>query len=304
MSLSRIKLDEIDFSERPFVFSLPKRDKLLLESIRRYGIIEPPVVLENREGLFPICGEGRLLSAKTLGMTTIEVLILRELAPLEALHLSLESNLFRGLNLAEKAEVVSRFERYLPPEEVSRKIFPRLGIPENPRWYFFLKRLSESPEEIKLAVAKETLNPKVAETLTKFPSERQLFFLALFQRFRFTFSEQREVLIGLLDLSKRYDLEIEEVVAREFSEMADRKGFLKKLRRLLKPQVHRFEEDLLRTQKVLLKKGIHFEATQAYEKDRFKISFDFKTREELIQKIRALEDFSETYPSFEAQRPE
>ena len=304
MPLSRVKLHEVDFSKRPFVFSLPQRGAFLLESVKRYGVIEPPVVTETREGLFPICGEGRLLAARTLGIDAVEAIVLGEVEPLKALHLSLESNLFRGINLAEKAELVSRFASYLSPEEIVRRIFPRLGLPEKPRWYFFLKRLSESPEEIKLAVAEETLNPKVAEILTRLPSGKQLFLLALFKRYRFTFSEEMEVLAGLLDLSKRHDLDPEDLVAREFSETRDRKEFLRRLRGLLRPHLYSFEKELLEIRQALSKRGLRLEAHPPYERDRFRISFDFGTTEELKQKIQDLEEFSKVYSFPEVRRPE
>ncbi len=292
MKLYPLELSDLRWEDRRFVYSFPTRDYLLKESIKRVGVIEPPVVLETPEGLVPVCGEGRLLAARSLGFSALEVRLLKGISPLEALELSLESNLFRGLNLVEKAEIISRFSRYLSPEEVAQKVLPRLELPPTPRWYFFLRRLSEAPQPLKQATAEERLPLKVTEELLKLPPPEQIFLLEVFERLGLSFSEQRETLAGLLDLCRRHELSLKELWEREFGEIKDRRSFMQRLRQLLRPEFSKTLERFNRWRSLLAEKGLELEIPPALEKDVLLLKIPFKNLEELNSRLQDLRDLS------------
>ncbi|MBX6423246.1 ParB/RepB/Spo0J family partition protein [Thermosulfurimonas sp. F29] len=284
MKIVTLRLADVDLLSRTFVFSLPPRDTLLLESVKRRGVIEPPVVLEGEDGFVPVAGEGRLLAARALGLEEVSCRVLPGMPPVEAQWLALESNLFRGLNLAEKAEVVARLSRYLSPEEVVRRVFPLLGLRSDPEGYFFLKALSEAPESLKLQVASGRLSPRAARALLRCPRKAQPELLDLLERLRFTASERQEVVEGLLDLARREDLPLEEVLSR-FRGFERREEFLRALRKALRPSLSRMEEKALRLREVLRGKGVLLEIPPALEREEWSLKIPFRSREGLLRKL-------------------
>ncbi|QJA05609.1 hypothetical protein FVE67_01820 [Thermosulfurimonas marina] len=292
MELLQVKLSEIDLSSRTFVFSFPPRGDLLRESLRRVGLIEPPVITEHEGRFLPVAGEGRLLALRDLGAERAPVLLARGLSPLKAQEQALESNLFRDLNPVEKAEALARFSRYLSPEEAASKVLPRLGFSAEARWYFLLLRLSEAPRELKEAVAQRGLPLKVAERLLRFPPEALVRTLGLLERLRFTVSEAREVTEGLLDLSRKEDRPLTELL-EEFEAFSSRDAFLKAFRGRLRPHLFRREEETRRLREALLSQGARLESPPAFERDEHHLIIPFKDRSELSRRLRRLADFLE-----------
>ena len=285
MPYQRVKLSEILFSPRKFVFSFPTRESLLLPSLKCWGLLEPPIVAEGPKGWWPVCGEGRLLAARKLSWETIEVRVWPS-ASEELLWLSLESNLFRGLNLVEKAEVVSRFKAFLAPEEVAQKVLPRLELPPSPRWYFFLERLAKSPEKVKWGLVEGRFNPKTVEALTLLSPPEQEAMVYLWELFRFTHSEQREVFQGLQDLARRKDQSLLEVI-KNWQKLESKKEFLEALRKTLKP--HFFErEKKLKSLRNRLSPEVLLESSPSFEKDEIQVSFKLKGPQDLEKKIQLL----------------
>ena len=92
--LFKVSLEEIDFTDRAFLFSFPTRDVYLFESVKKWGILEPPLLFKSGDAFKILAGEGRLLSARRLGLKEVEAKVLTSLTPKEALLLSLESNRF------------------------------------------------------------------------------------------------------------------------------------------------------------------------------------------------------------------
>ncbi|RUM88687.1 MAG: hypothetical protein DSZ24_02990 [Thermodesulfatator sp.] len=292
MQLLQVELSALDLTSRVFVFSFPSRKDLLRESLSRVGLLEPPVITEYEGRLLPIAGEGRLLALKELGERKAPVLLRRDLSPLEAQELALESNLFRGLNPVEKAEVLFRFSRYLSPEEAAKRVLPRLGFSAEPRWYFLLLQLAKAPRKLKEAVALRGLSLKVAERLLRFPPEEIPSVLELLERFRFTASEAREVVEGLLDLSRCESRPLGEILSayRGFLEKTE---FLKDLRQRLRPNLRRWEEEARCLRQRLFSLGARLETPPAWEKDEYRLIIPFKPGTALPERLRRLADFWE-----------
>ncbi len=287
MRWARLSWGEIDLDSRTFVFSFPPRGDLLRESIHRFGLLEPPVVARAGEKFLPVAGEGRLLAWKSLGEEEVPVFILPETDPLRLQEMALESNLWRGLNLVEKAEVVVRFRRYLAPEEVVSGVFPRLGLSPTPEGYFFLEEVARSSGRVRQALATGKLPPKVARLLFRYPSEWRERIWNFLEKLGLSVSEKREALEGILDLARREERPPEELL-QELEDRTDRGEFLSELRRRLRPHLFQTQQKLSRLRERVRTAEALLETPPALETDTLSLTLRFRSEEELRSKLERL----------------
>lgn len=96
----------------------------LAESIRKYGIIQPLVVVKNDDGYELIAGERRLRAAKKIGLEKVPVVV-REAGEQEKLEVALVENIQReNLNPIELATAYKKLidEFNLTQEEVAKRL--------------------------------------------------------------------------------------------------------------------------------------------------------------------------------------
>ncbi|PMP65757.1 MAG: hypothetical protein C0190_06465, partial [Thermodesulfobacterium geofontis] len=68
-----VYIENIELQDRTYIFSYPKRNKILKESIKSIGLLQPPILFLKKENLkFQIiCGEGRILACYELNISEI-----------------------------------------------------------------------------------------------------------------------------------------------------------------------------------------------------------------------------------------
>ena len=73
----------------------PEEVRLLAASIKRIGLIHPPVVRKDGDDVVLVAGERRLLACRSLGLETIPVRFAQDIPPAEAKVMELEENVKR-----------------------------------------------------------------------------------------------------------------------------------------------------------------------------------------------------------------
>ena len=291
-----LPLNLIDFEDQTFCLSFPCRASNLVASIDLVGIINPPVVRE-RAGLYQIvCGRGRLEAARKLGHHEVVCKVLPPwVDDLACLSISFEENITtRGFNLVEKALVVERFLNYLPDEEVMENLLPRLGFSPRPQNLEFLKGINFLEEKAKELLAAEELNPQVAQRLLGLDEESRRAFLSLVEALRPSFSRQREILEILLDLSRREEKslgellkepQVAEILAEERLNPREKsERVFKLLRQRLYPHLSAREEAFKKVSQRLSALGLRLKASPFFEKDSWQVEFQLNKLSELKEK--------------------
>ena len=142
----------------------------LSESIRRHGILQPPVVRRITEGCYElIAGERRLRAALLCGMSTIPCLV-REGEDGESAELSIIENLQRrDLNMFEEAGAIAALcDRFrLTQEQVGARLSVSQSYVANK---LRLLRLSEAEREVILT---GRLTERHARAALRLPPERR-----------------------------------------------------------------------------------------------------------------------------------
>lgn len=140
----------------------------LSRSIKQYGVVQPIIVRETKEGYELVAGERRLRACKMLGVETMPAIV-RNYSDLEMLEIAFLENLQReDLNALEEAETYDRltkeFKR-LSLEELSQKIGKSYDT--------IKQKLSflEMPMLLKKAVSKGIITEEQAKEIRKLPQE-------------------------------------------------------------------------------------------------------------------------------------
>ncbi len=293
-SVEQISLDKIDLEDRTYVFSYPKREKFLKDSIKKFGLLNPPTLFLSSEKnkYIIIDGEGRILAYRSLGLKSIPSCIITGYTSKELLLISLESNLFRSLNLIEKAEFIKRALKIFSMEEVLG-ILPKLGFAKNYIWIEFLQNINKLEDEFKNLLILEKLNPKITQILAKLTKFEREEFLELLKKLNLSFSEQKDILEKLLDLKKRNNLN--NLLSEELKKILEEKDFNKRKKEFLNKlkefyYVHYFSK-LRKISPVVEKfkaKNINLDFVPYFEKKEINIQFKGKNMEEISKKIEFL----------------
>jgi ParB family chromosome partitioning protein len=148
----------------------------LVESIKKYGVIQPLVASRKGDRFELIAGERRLRSSKKAGLETVPVIV-RDLEEQEKLEIALIENVQReNLNPIETAIAYKRLcdEFNLTQEEVAKQIGKSRSSVTN------TLRLLNLPEEIRLALIDDKITEGHAKYLVGLESEARQ--MALFRK--------------------------------------------------------------------------------------------------------------------------
>jgi len=291
-----VSIESIDLEDRTYLFSYPKRTSFLKESIKSVGLIQPPVLFleESSSRLKIICGEGRINACQELGISEIPAFIVSKKPTKDLLLLSLESNLFRILNIVEKAEFIGKALRIFSTDEVI-KLLPKLNLSPSFYWIEFLQAINRLEDTFKKLLIEEDLNPKIAKILAYLSPEEKKEFLELLKKLNLSFSEQKEVLEKLLDYKKRKNLSC--LLPDKLKEVLDiedfnkrKKEFFETLRELYYPHYVSKLKNISPIIKKFKKKHININFSPYFEKKELEIQFKTISFEEFKRKLEFIEE--------------
>ena len=104
--MTQVPLSRIDLKDRRFSVSYGRDNASLSASIEASGIIFP-VILLDRKPYVPVAGMRRLDCARALKLRSVPAVIV-DISETEALITAIHSNIERGYNIIEKAEVLQK----------------------------------------------------------------------------------------------------------------------------------------------------------------------------------------------------
>lgn len=157
-TITVLPLSQVTIPDYIAVFSYPQTGGSLIESVRRYGIINPVTVTggENNS-YFLVCGAKRMLAAKELGLEEIPANILsgRRLTAREMFDFAFADNVpMRVLNIIETAGVISFLSESL-----------RGSADEEMKKYTSQMELQSSAQSIEIYKSIYTLEDKIKKYL-------------------------------------------------------------------------------------------------------------------------------------------
>lgn len=305
MNFNRIKIDDILLSNRHYAlvpdFFPTNPDEPILDSIKRVGILHPPIIKETNTGdLIVVNGRKRLLAASKLQHQTCTCLQLDpDLPELSTWLIALEDALLTGtINPIQQAVFLVNIKKICDNRQISN-ILSRMGLSPSARIIKQKEKLLQLEEDLQLAIWQENLNEKTGLELTKLTSSDRGAIFDIIMKLNLSASNQKKLTAIGRELSMRKSISIEEVFTnRELKEIINHpeanipqkaKMFMTLLERLRFPQLKGAEDEFnIFVNELKLPANIRVSHAQAFEKDQVDLTITCSNRNELKDIVNQL----------------
>jgi len=287
-----------------YYFSLEK----MIDSLKKIGLIHPPLVTYRQGRAILVSGWKRVLACLKLSLASIPVEVSQVEDDLQNFFMAFYENLAtRNFSLVEKAEIIHKLKEFgLEKNHIIKDYLPLLDIPSSSFCYEGYLALAQfKPEEKELIHEKNILFSSLQKLSAFKPESRKLilpFLLSLGQ------NKQKEVLENLQEISQRENIPVEEfLMTEEIQDIlsseklpplqkADNFRLLLRKRRypLLSFWRESFDSSL---KKMRWPKEIGIKHSPFFEDENISVTFNFKNKEELeenlmkLQKMASHEEF-------------
>jgi ParB family chromosome partitioning protein len=211
MHLSRINIQHIDFSDDSYSLVPPccgaAIPAALLESVRRCGILHPPIVKEKSASSFAVVSGRKRLLAATQAMAAASYdchKVTEKTSAIDTLALALEDALLaRPLTPVEQAVFFSKALQFIDENELARRFLPLLGLAASTYLVRRELKLLDLEEPLLIAIHKGALDDKVALELTKFPFSDRMALFEVISALHLSVGNQKKLVITCRELAER-----------------------------------------------------------------------------------------------------
>jgi ParB family chromosome partitioning protein len=300
MRSENIRLDQINVQDERYRISYYFDLEVLIHSIRRIGLIHPPVVTHKNGEVLIVTGWKRVLACQRLSLLSIPCRVFEGENDLKAFTLGLEENrTFRSFTVLEKAEIVKRLIRFGVSEKVVvRDYLPLLVIPQTMNHLDIYLRIVALEPKTKRFVHEKGVGFPILQLLVDYNEEERRILLPLLRPLGQ--NKQKDLLQNLLEISKRDGIparnilragDIQEISAREnLSPMQIAEQIRNLVLRRRYPTLFAWKE-VFETQKKAMEwpKDIKIEPSPNFEDEEFTVHFSFKTFNEYMEKLVKLD---------------
>ena len=302
--IKSIFLKKIDVDDESFRMTFCPDLKELQTSMEAVGLINP-VILRGKENFQIVSGYRRILVARRLGWKKIaaRVYTLDELDFEEGFNLNFYENLgTRSFNLIESSIVVAGFVDRCGTDikPVREKILPLMGFQSGSKVFQQLFSLVRLVDEWKdLVVKKEISLPNAAKVSGFSPEDQKVLYSAL-SGLKLGQNKMRECLEMVEEVGKGEEVSLHQLFTSEpFTSLNQNarinitertEMFRKALRTRRYPELTRQQEKFKAVRKkLLLPPSVSLEPPEFFEGDKLKVTFRFRSPEELRSILEKLE---------------
>ena len=214
-----IDLDEMAEGPGPYTMSYGFNLDVLCESIRKVGLLNPPLVARNEKGSFDIvAGYRRILALKFQGEPKV---LCKEVtsvlpSPLERFLVNFYENVAtRKFNDIEKAMILERLRGYVQKEEILASFMPLLSLPSHEGTLEFYLKLVNLEESVQNAITQEEMSMKAAKVLLELDRGSQQVLFRWIGVLKFNFNQQMKFVEYVQDISLRENMTAPQVLSEE-----------------------------------------------------------------------------------------
>ena len=298
MQTHRIRFNQIDFNDDSFCLA-PHCKKIipekLKESIKRTGILHPPIIREKREKCFQIIsGWKRLHAAKESGQACCDCLVMTASTTiLDGLAIALEEMLLNGkINPIEQAIFFRKVSQETDDNEAAERFLPPLGFPPRPNLLKRLIALLDLEEPLVVAVQKGRLDEKVALELGKLDFGDRMALFEVINLLHLSVGNQKKLTISSRELAVRSNSSIRLVLSNPEAEAIlthpeanlpqKAANLMAWINRKRFPRLSEAEQKFRRfTGKLQLPKGVALSHIPSFEKDELTLTITVQDQDKL-----------------------
>ncbi len=296
-------LKELNLETGPYCTSAGTVPESLLLSIRRVGVLNPPLVHQNPEGgCDVVVGFRRLRALRILGFDSC---ICRELSgtacsPLELLLMGLYDNLAtRPLNHMEKALALARLSDFVHQDVLIQEYMPLMGLAGRRDLLDAYLALELAEPLVREAMAEGVLSVASFRALRAWSEENRVEAVYWIKKLNINFNKQSQFIDILYDLTEMEACSVEEILRSGSARMILEQGranapqtttrLLEHLRRRRLPAVAAAEAAFRRkVAAVDLPPGVRVIHPPGFEGSGFRLEIAFRNGKELRSTVDRL----------------
>ena len=303
-NIKPILIKDINIEDDSFRMTFSPDLNRLKSSMEEVGLLNP-VILRGKDRFQIVTGYRRILVAQILKWEKIKarIFIPDELSFEEGFKLNFYENLgTRDFNLIESAMAVSGFINRCKKEKelVQKKILPLLGFQSGSKILQQLLSLIRLVDEWKMLVVKKEISlPNAAKVSSFTPKDQRILFKAV-SDLKLGENKLRQCLEMIDEICRRDEISFEQLfTSSPFTQLAQDEKlnitektelFRKALKARRYPEFTRQEEKFQKTRKKLtLPPSVRLEPPEFFEGDKLKVTFKFRSPEELRSILEKLE---------------
>ncbi|MGB7297165.1 MAG: ParB/RepB/Spo0J family partition protein [Candidatus Aminicenantales bacterium] len=301
MRYEEVFLRAIDFRDERFRISRDTGREGLIQSIKKEGLISPPVVCRRGRRYVLVTGWKRALAGRALGFRKLPVLVAEETNELRLFLSAFTENLAtRELSLVEKANSLDKLGRFgVSANKLVREYLPQLGLPATTGHLRLMLSLAGAERTVLDFVTEKTPPPAVVKALLGFSPGDRRFLLPLLRPLGQ--NKQRQLLEDLRDVCRRDGIPVRRLFRRKEIQSILRSSRLsilqkaeaarQRLKKMRFPALSAREEAFRSTlHKLKWPRGIDVQPSSFFEDDHVTVSFRIGSREEFRAALDKLRD--------------
>jgi len=210
----KVKLAAINFADDTYRVTTTANSDDLMVSIKKVGLLNPPLLIENNSGFTIVCGFRRIEACRALQWKNIPARILDpETKKLICARLAVTDNaLQRPLNLIEKSRAIKLLAGHFKDDNGLFSELSALGLPENQALIQKIKTLGHLAGHIHKAILSNTITLPIALGLGELEPAAATGLVALFETLKPSLNKQREILTLVKEIAFREAVTIIEVL--------------------------------------------------------------------------------------------
>lgn len=215
--LDTIDVSDIDHADNRFKISDDRNDSHLEQSIRAFGILCPPLLLQKARGFCVVSGFRRIEILREMAVDQVLARVIRSEDDLLCAKLSIVENAGeRNLSVSEQIRAISVLAPFFSEPHDSPAFFQTacdvMMLPANKGYISKLLCVSTFEQAFLGLVAQERISLDVAVDLSGFDHQTQTCFYPFFSEFKMSVSKQKEFILMAREIAARERCSICEVL--------------------------------------------------------------------------------------------
>jgi len=304
-----VQLKNIDLRDKTFLLSYFYDLKPLKQSIKRVGLLNPPVVRKKATTSYQIiCGFKRIRTLKELGVSSITCsTVPPKTSDRGSLLLSLYDNVsHRELNPIEKSMAINKLQNHYPEERIVHDFLPVLKLQPHISQLKSFKPLCRLERGLKDGILKGKISEQTALQLSQMDRVGRRVLGKLFVTLRLSVSKQAEIIECVSEIALRENLVLEKVINipkmksilddKRLNQPQKGEAVRNYLRERRYPQLTEKEREFTRNLKQLrLHPHIHLKPSSFFEGNHYNLSLRFNSLKDLKKRLQECESLLDNH---------
>ncbi|NQT68731.1 MAG: ParB/RepB/Spo0J family partition protein, partial [Desulfobacteraceae bacterium] len=212
--IETVKLTNIDCTDNTYRITTETNIDDLTASIKKIGLLNPPLLLENNSEYMIVCGFRRIEACRGLGWSQVEARILdpgTQKADCAGIAVT-DNALQRPLNLIEQSRSLALISGFIKDDIMLAQELSILRLPENQSVINKIEKICHLSRPIQRAILSDIISLAMALELGKLAPDVGAGFVELFENLKLSLNKQREIVTFVQEIALREDIAILEVI--------------------------------------------------------------------------------------------